>query len=114
MLGLGCMRLSTSRNRDDQRAVAVIRAALAAGVTLLDTAISYCFDDTDRGHNERLIARAIAEWGAIGQRSCSPPRAAACPVPSLAPGLSCHKQGCRRRIACMRGGFAKLTMVTSP
>jgi aryl-alcohol dehydrogenase-like predicted oxidoreductase len=67
MLGLGCMRLSTSRDRDDQRAAAVIRAALDAGITLLDTADSYCFDDADRGHNERLIAGAIAEWG--GDRS---------------------------------------------
>jgi len=72
MLGLGCMRLSTSHDRDgqvrdDQRAVAIIRAALDADITLLDTANSYCHDDTDRGHNERLIARAIAEWG--GDRS---------------------------------------------
>ncbi len=61
------MRLSTSRDRDgqvrdDERAVAVIRAALDAGITLLDTANSYCHDDSDRGHNERLIARALAEW----------------------------------------------------
>ena len=67
MLGLGCMRLSTGRDRDDQRAVAVIRAALDGGITLFDTANSYCLDDTERGHNERLIARAIAEWG--GDRS---------------------------------------------
>lgn len=62
MIGLGCMRLSTSRDRDDDRAVAVIRAALDAGITLLDTAPSYCLDETDRGHNERLIARALADW----------------------------------------------------
>ena len=67
MLGLGCMRLSTSRDRDDQRALAVIRAALDAGITLLDTANAYCLDDTELGTNERLIARAIAEWG--GDRS---------------------------------------------
>src|SRR6185503_15071425 len=67
MIGLGCMRLSTSRDRDDDRGVAVIRAALDAGITLLDTAQSYGRDDADAGHNERLIARAIAEWG--GERS---------------------------------------------
>src|SRR5688500_14778199 len=67
MIGLGCMRLSTARDRDDQRAVAVIRAALDAGITLLDTADSYAHDESDRGHNERLIARAIAEWD--GDRS---------------------------------------------
>ena len=67
MIGLGCMRLSTARDRDDARGVAVIRAALDAGITLLDTADSYAHDEADRGHNERLIARAISEWG--GDRS---------------------------------------------
>jgi aryl-alcohol dehydrogenase-like predicted oxidoreductase/adenylate kinase family enzyme len=67
MIGLGCMRLSTSRDRNDERGVAVIRVALDAGITLLDTADSYARDEADRGHNERLIARAITEWG--GDRS---------------------------------------------
>ena len=57
------MRLSTSRDRDDERGVAVIRAALDAGITLFDTADSYAHEEADRGHNERLIARAIGEWG---------------------------------------------------
>src|SRR5262249_3727114 len=38
-----------------------------AGVTLLDTADAYCRDDDDRGHNERLIARALSTW--TGDRS---------------------------------------------
>ena len=54
------MRLSTSADRDDAAAVAVLRAALEAGVTLLDTADAYCHDDTDVNHNERLIAAALA------------------------------------------------------
>jgi aryl-alcohol dehydrogenase-like predicted oxidoreductase/predicted kinase len=62
MIGLGCMRLSTVSPRDDERSVAVIRAALDAGATLLDTADAYCLDDRDTGHNERLIARALAGW----------------------------------------------------
>jgi aryl-alcohol dehydrogenase-like predicted oxidoreductase len=37
----------------------VIRAALAAGVTLIDTADAYCLDDREVGHNERLIARVL-------------------------------------------------------
>ena len=67
MLGVGCMRLSTGRDRDEERGVAVIRAALEAGITLIDTAHSYCLDDVESGHNERLIARALGEWG--GDRS---------------------------------------------
>jgi aryl-alcohol dehydrogenase-like predicted oxidoreductase/predicted kinase len=62
MIGLGCMRLSTAAEPNEERAVAVIHAALDAGATLLDTADVYCHDDHDLGHNERLIARALAEW----------------------------------------------------
>ena len=61
-IGLGCMRLSTERDRDETRAVAVLHAGLDAGVTLLDTADAYCWDDGERGHNERLIARAFSTW----------------------------------------------------
>ena len=56
------MRLSTERDRDESRAIAVLHAALDAGISLLDTADAYCLDDRDRGHNERLIARALAAW----------------------------------------------------
>ncbi|HEY7396456.1 MAG TPA: aldo/keto reductase [Gemmatimonadaceae bacterium] len=62
MIGLGCMRLSTARDRDEGRAVAVIHAALDAGATLIDTADAYCHDESDVGHNERLVARALATW----------------------------------------------------
>lgn len=40
---------------DDDASVAAIRAAIDAGVTLLDTAMSY-----GGGHNERLVGRAVA------------------------------------------------------
>jgi aryl-alcohol dehydrogenase-like predicted oxidoreductase/histidinol phosphatase-like enzyme/adenylate kinase family enzyme len=56
------MRLSTERFRDDSSAIAVLHAAFDAGITLLDTADSYCWDETERGHNERLIARALSTW----------------------------------------------------
>lgn len=56
------MRLSTAADRDDARALATLHAALDAGVTLLDTADAYCLDDTETGHNERLIARALETW----------------------------------------------------
>jgi aryl-alcohol dehydrogenase-like predicted oxidoreductase/histidinol phosphatase-like enzyme len=56
------MRLSTAPDRDDERAESVIRAALSAGATLLDTADAYCHDERDVGHNERLVARALAGW----------------------------------------------------
>ena len=66
-IGLGCMRLSTAADRDDARSIAVIHAALDAGATLLDTSNAYCHDDSETGHNERLIAEALRTWG--GDRS---------------------------------------------
>lgn len=59
---MGCMRLSTQPDRDETRSLAVLRAALEAGVTLFDTADVYCRDEAELGHNERLIARALASW----------------------------------------------------
>ena len=61
-LAMGCMRHSTRQDRDEGRSLAVLRAALEAGVTLFDTADVYCRDETELGHNERLIARALASW----------------------------------------------------
>jgi aryl-alcohol dehydrogenase-like predicted oxidoreductase len=60
-IGLGCMRLSAPTVQE-ARAVAVVHAALDAGVTLLDTADVYAPHDGAIGHNERLIARALAAW----------------------------------------------------
>jgi aryl-alcohol dehydrogenase-like predicted oxidoreductase/histidinol phosphatase-like enzyme/predicted kinase len=61
------MRLSTAADRDEDRAVAVLHAAFDAGIRFLDTADAYCRDEPDTGHNERLIARALASWS--GDRS---------------------------------------------
>lgn len=67
LVGMGCMRLSTEQDRDEDRAIAVLHAALDAGVNVFDTADAYCRDENDVGHNERLIARALATWN--GDRS---------------------------------------------
>lgn len=56
------MRLSTHSNRAADKGIAVIHAALDAGVRLLDTADVYCLDHNDIGHNERLVAEALASW----------------------------------------------------
>ena len=67
LIGMGCMRLSTAVDRDEASAVAVLHAAFEAGVTFLDTSDTYCLDDNEIGHNERLIAGALASW--LGDRS---------------------------------------------
>jgi aryl-alcohol dehydrogenase-like predicted oxidoreductase len=63
-IGLGCMRLSTDSDRDPTRAVETIEAAVAAGITVFDTAHAYGRDATELGHNERLLARALRRTGA--------------------------------------------------
>jgi len=62
------MPLSIQGRPDDEAAaVRVVHAALEAGMTLIDTADAYCLDDSDLGHNERLIATALRTWtGAKG------------------------------------------------
>ena len=56
------MPLSIAGRPDEKQAIRVIHAALDAGMTLVDTADVYCLDDDDIGHNERLIAKALASW----------------------------------------------------
>ena len=56
------MRLSTASDRDENRAIDVLHAAFDAGIVAVDTANAYCRDDTEIGHNERLLARALKTW----------------------------------------------------
>ncbi|MER5303002.1 aldo/keto reductase [Streptomyces lasiicapitis] len=63
-IGLGAMPLSIEHRPDETRAVATVHAALDAGITLIDTADSYHWHAEEVGHNELLIARALARYGA--------------------------------------------------
>lgn len=58
-IGLGAMPLSIEGRPDERQSIAVIHAAIAAGVDLIDTANVYCLDDNDIGHNELLIRKAL-------------------------------------------------------
>jgi aryl-alcohol dehydrogenase-like predicted oxidoreductase len=58
-IGLGGMPMSIEGRPDRQRSIATVRAALDAGVTLIDTADAYTTDADGPGHNERLIAEAL-------------------------------------------------------
>ncbi|MET4703372.1 aldo/keto reductase [Frigoribacterium sp. UYMn621] len=62
-IGLGGMPMSIEGRPDEARSIATIHAALDLGVTLFDTADAYHLTATDVGHNESLIAKAIASWG---------------------------------------------------
>lgn len=62
-IGLGAMNLSMGeRAPAEAEAIAVIHAALDAGVTLIDTADAYA-PGPDVGHNERLVAKALSTFG---------------------------------------------------
>ncbi|WP_329491445.1 aldo/keto reductase [Kitasatospora sp. NBC_01246] len=59
-IGLGAMPLSVEGRPDEASALATLHSALDAGVTLIDTADSYHWHAGELGHNERLVARALA------------------------------------------------------
>lgn len=59
-IGLGGMPMSIEGRPDEERSLATIHAALDAGVTLIDTADAYHLKAGEVGHNELLIAKALA------------------------------------------------------
>jgi aryl-alcohol dehydrogenase-like predicted oxidoreductase len=67
-MGLGCMPLSGMTSSpapilDDRAgAIALIHAALDAGITLLDTADIYAPSWDTFGHNEELVGKAFSSW----------------------------------------------------
>ena len=61
-IGLGAMPMSVPSSRpSEQESIAVIHRAIDLGITLIDTADSYCLDDREPGHNERLIGKALSD-----------------------------------------------------
>jgi len=64
-IGLGAMPLSMGNNvrPDEQQAIATVHAALDAGVTFIDTADIYAPSWDTMGHNEEIVARALAAYG---------------------------------------------------
>lgn len=61
-LGLGCAPLSVSGRPDRSQAIAVIQAAFESGISLFDTANTYCLDEHDLGHNEHLLQVALSGY----------------------------------------------------
>lgn len=59
-VGLGAMPMSIEGRPDESRSLATLHAALDAGVTLIDTADAYHVGAGEVGHNETLIAKALA------------------------------------------------------
>lgn len=63
-IGLGGMPMSVREVNDEGMGILTIHTALDEGVTLIDTADAYSIDEATFGHNEELIARALASYGA--------------------------------------------------
>jgi aryl-alcohol dehydrogenase-like predicted oxidoreductase len=66
-IGLGGMPMSIEGRPDEIRSVATVHAALDAGVTLIDTADAYHLHADEVGHNETLIAKALASHDRGGE-----------------------------------------------
>lgn len=97
-IGFGGMPLSLAGRPEEARALMVLKAALDAGMTLIDTANVYCLDERDIGHNEILIRKAlelngktasvtVATKGGLNRRGADWPRDAS----PRALRLSCEK-----------------------
>ncbi|MBX3184325.1 MAG: aldo/keto reductase [Polyangiaceae bacterium] len=58
-VGLGGMLLSIQGRPPHAAAIELIRHAVSEGITLVDTADAYCLDDSEQGHNLRLLREAL-------------------------------------------------------
>jgi len=61
-IGYGAMHLSIDRQKrpSESASIDLIRRAVdELGINFIDTADAYCIDDSETGHNERLIAEAL-------------------------------------------------------
>ena len=58
------MSLSLKGRPAEKDAIAVIHAALDAGINFFDTADAYCINNAEMGHNERLLRKAISSHAA--------------------------------------------------
>jgi pyridoxine 4-dehydrogenase len=61
-IGLGGMPISVYDRPSESQSIKVIHRALDLGITFIDTADSYCKDESDKHHNERLIHKALQTY----------------------------------------------------
>ncbi len=58
-VGFGAMHLSLEGRPTSKEAFAVVHRALDVGITFIDTADSYCKNEGEKHHNERLLRQAL-------------------------------------------------------
>ena len=61
-IGLGGMPMSVYERPTESQSINVIHRALDLGITFIDTADSYCKDESDKHHNEGLIHKALQTY----------------------------------------------------
>ncbi|MBD2436081.1 aldo/keto reductase [Nostoc sp. FACHB-110] len=61
-IGLGGMPMSVYNRPPEAQSIEVIHRALDLGITFIDTADSYCKDESDKHHNEKLIHQALTSY----------------------------------------------------
>lgn len=61
-IGLGGMPMSVYDRPGESQSINVIHRALDLGITFIDTADSYCKDESDKHHNEQLIHKALQTY----------------------------------------------------
>ncbi|MGH7998223.1 MAG: aldo/keto reductase [Brasilonema sp.] len=61
-IGLGTMPMSLSTRPPESQSIDVIHRALDLGITFIDTADSYCKNESDKHHSERLIHQALQSY----------------------------------------------------
>jgi aryl-alcohol dehydrogenase-like predicted oxidoreductase len=62
-IGLGEMPMSVTGRPDEDRSLRTIHRALELGINFIDTADAYCLTEEEKGHGERLVAKALATSG---------------------------------------------------
>lgn len=61
-IGLGAMPMSLKGRPPESESINVIHRALDLGIRFIDTADSYCQDESDKHHSERLIHKALQQY----------------------------------------------------
>jgi pyridoxine 4-dehydrogenase len=61
-IGLGAMPMSIYDRPPESQSIQLIHRALDLGITFIDTADSYCKDESDKHHNEKLIYKALTSY----------------------------------------------------
>lgn len=62
MIGIGAMHLSLSGRPSETESIKVLHRAFDLGVRFIDTADSYCIDESDKHHNEQLVQKALDSY----------------------------------------------------